>query len=285
MAGTPTTAASALYKNRKPERDAAVVERLRRAGAVSPRQAQHAGVRLRRHERTQPFRSDPQSLAPRMHRGRLLRGIGGGGGRRAVLRVARYRHGGLDPPAGGVLRRGRTQGDARTREYPRRDTARPLARSRGSLGAHRARLRAAPRGDRRIRLRRCHERGPADGSRAGSHRSRPHAHRDSARVFLRAARQRSRCRPRARARALDFARRTDLRGGSSESAPIEPYSGPRPLPITPRTLPRRPSSICPRPARSSSSARASTRRPTSPLGAISPRYAAASRACSPRSTC
>ena len=110
-AGTPTTAASALYKDRRPERDAAVVERLRRAGAVLLGKLNMQEFAYGGTERAQPFRSDPAIPAPRMHRGRLLRRIGGGGGRRSLLRIARHRHRGLDPPAGSVLRRGRTQGD------------------------------------------------------------------------------------------------------------------------------------------------------------------------------
>ena len=49
VAGTRTTAASRILADNVAAADATVVARLRRAGAVDRRQAQHARVRVRRH--------------------------------------------------------------------------------------------------------------------------------------------------------------------------------------------------------------------------------------------
>ncbi len=104
-AGVRTTAASALFKDRFPQEDAAVVQRLRHAGAV------FLG-KLNMHEfafgpttqRTSYFGRVRNPWATEHISGRFFRRICSGRCSRALLRCSRFRHRRLHPTASSILR-------------------------------------------------------------------------------------------------------------------------------------------------------------------------------------
>ena len=96
-AGTPTTAASALYKDRRPERDAAVVERLRRAGAVLL-------GKLNMQEFAYGGTSVPSHFGPTRNPWRLECIAGGSSGGSAAAVAAGLCYGSLGTDTGGSIR-------------------------------------------------------------------------------------------------------------------------------------------------------------------------------------
>ena len=96
-AGTPTTAASALYKDRVPARDAAVVERLRRAGAVLL-------GKLNMQEFAYGGTSIPSHFGPTRNPWRLDCVAGGSSGGSAAAVAAGLCYGSLGTDTGGSIR-------------------------------------------------------------------------------------------------------------------------------------------------------------------------------------
>jgi hypothetical protein len=102
-----------------------------------PREAQHARVRVWRHVCGHELRARAKSVEPRVHPGRFLGWLCGSRFSQVVRRRPRHGYGGIDPPAGRILRGHRVQGDARTCEYPRHRAVVADARSRRPAGAQR----------------------------------------------------------------------------------------------------------------------------------------------------
>ena len=100
------------------------------------RQDQHGRVRDGLVDRAQRLQADAQPLGPGAGPGRLVRRLGGRGGGRDGAGRARQRHGRLDPPARGLLRRRRPQADLRTRQPLRPRRLRLLARPGRAFRAH-----------------------------------------------------------------------------------------------------------------------------------------------------
>lgn len=96
-AGTSTTAASALYQNRVPERDAAVVERLQRAGAVIL-------GKLNMQEFAYGGTSVPSHFGPTRNPWRLECIAGGSSGGSAAAVAAGLCYGSLGTDTGGSIR-------------------------------------------------------------------------------------------------------------------------------------------------------------------------------------
>jgi aspartyl-tRNA(Asn)/glutamyl-tRNA(Gln) amidotransferase subunit A len=96
-AGAPTTAASALYKDRRPERDAGVVERLRRAGAVLL-------GKLNMQEFAYGGTSVPSHFGPTRNPWRLECIAGGSSGGSAAAVAAGLCYGSLGTDTGGSIR-------------------------------------------------------------------------------------------------------------------------------------------------------------------------------------
>ena len=147
MAGLPTRGGSAVPDAAPAARDAPLVARLREAGAVDPRQDRDARAGLRRHHA-----GGRQPVGPGPQPGRLQRRLGGGGRDGRGVRRPRHRHGRLDPPARGLLRRQRAEGALRRAADGRHPPARAVDGQRGRLRPQRRR----PRG----RLARPERRGP-----------------------------------------------------------------------------------------------------------------------------
>ena len=106
-AGVLTTAASAVYADRVPQRGRRVRAQAARRRRRVPRQAQHARVRLRRHVGGHALRPRAQPVESRLTPRRLVGRLGGRRRRAAVRRRARHGHGGVGALSGCVLRRRR----------------------------------------------------------------------------------------------------------------------------------------------------------------------------------
>ena len=139
-------------------RTPSVVEKLRDAGAVIARQAQHARVGAWRHERQPALRRLSQSVGARPDHRRVVRRFGGGAGGGHVLRRVRQRHRRLDPDSVVAVRRRRAQADVRTREPSWCRAAQLEPRSRRSDGAARGGRRAPARRHCGARLARIRDR-------------------------------------------------------------------------------------------------------------------------------
>ncbi|CAA9318313.1 MAG: Aspartyl-tRNA(Asn) amidotransferase subunit A @ Glutamyl-tRNA(Gln) amidotransferase subunit A, partial [uncultured Frankineae bacterium] len=120
----------------------------RRGGA---RQDQHGRVRDGLVHRAQRLRPDAQPLGPHPDAGRQRRRLGRGGGGVRSAAGRRHRHRRLDPPARVGHRHGRGQADLRRGLALRARRVLQLAGPGRSVRPHRARRRAAARGDRRAR--------------------------------------------------------------------------------------------------------------------------------------
>ena len=103
--GIPTTAGSALFKDRTPDTG------FGRGGAFAPGRGNNPGEN--QHPRVRPFRDHrkpagrclPQSLEHRLHSGRVQRRRGSGPGSRFVHPGHRQRRRGIDPDSGQLQRR------------------------------------------------------------------------------------------------------------------------------------------------------------------------------------
>ena len=124
-AGIRTTMGSVWFEDRVPERDAAVVERVRAGPRRHPGQDERLRAGHRRHlpEPARPRRGQP--LEPRPYARRVERGRGGGTGRVSVPPGYRQRRGRLDPHSLPFLRDLRHQ-----------------AHAGAGVGLHRGRIRA-----------------------------------------------------------------------------------------------------------------------------------------------
>ena len=149
----PTTAGSRILEGWRPPYDATVAARLRAAGHHDPGQDQHGRVRHGLLHRALGLRHHAQPVGPRPRARRLRRRLGGGAGRVRGAAGHRHRHRRLDPPARRVHRHGRGQAHLRRRLALRADRLRVVARPGRPVRPHRARRRAAARGDRRATTR------------------------------------------------------------------------------------------------------------------------------------
>ena len=186
-AGIRTTAASAVYADRVPTEDAECVRKLRDAGAV------FLG-KLNMHEFAYGGTSAVTHYGP-VHNpwdldytpGRLVGWIGRGRRGAPLCRRARHGHGRVRSLPGRVLRRGRPQGDTRSREHSRHRAAVGIARSRRA--ARPQRRRRGARHERARRLRSARSRQRSHGCRRLTRLDRPRgaqlADRHSALAVLR----------------------------------------------------------------------------------------------------
>ena len=176
--GMPTTCASSILEGYVPPYDAHVVERLRAAGAVVHRQAQHGRVRDGLVERELGVR---RRCAIRGTSTRAPGGSSGGAAAATAARLAaaraRQRHRRLGAPARELLRRDRDQADLRARLALRAGRVRVVARPGRADRARRARRGAAAVGDRGPRPARRDERRSVAvddyEAECGSERARP----------------------------------------------------------------------------------------------------------------
>ena len=137
--GVATTAGSPLLKDNVAQDDAFVVKQLREAGAIFlGKLNMHewalgvTGVNPHFGAARNPWNTDT-------HHRRIEQRIGGGAGRRVVLRLVGIRHRRIDPHPGVVVRRRRIEAHLRARERARRDSAGVVAGSRRADGPLRGR--------------------------------------------------------------------------------------------------------------------------------------------------
>ena len=125
-AGLATEAGSAMMANRIPSKDAEAVTRLRSAGAiVLGKTAMTAFAAME-------SGPDAKSLEYGSHAGRIEQRLRGGGGGAHVQRRDRYTNRGIDPAAGGLLRRVWIEADIRSGFARRRHRLCVVDGSRGS---------------------------------------------------------------------------------------------------------------------------------------------------------
>ena len=131
--GVQTTAASHILEGFTPTYESTVTRKLREGGAVMLGKTNLDEFAMGSSNETSHFGPVKNPWGPKDGQGpgagRLVRRLGGGGGRASLPRRHRHRHRRVDPPAGVVLRRGRPEADLRAL----------LA-----LGHHRLRLVARP---------------------------------------------------------------------------------------------------------------------------------------------
>ena len=152
----PTTAGSKILEGWRPPYDATVDRAAARGRDHHPGQDQHGRVRHGLVHRELGVRPHPQPVGPRPHPRRLRRRLGGGAGRVRGAAGHRHRHRRLDPPARRGHRHGRGEAHLRRGVALRADRLRVVAGPGRPVRAHRARRRAAARGDRRVRPARLH---------------------------------------------------------------------------------------------------------------------------------
>ena len=194
----------------------AAPRRRRRRPAARGRRRDHGqdrdhGIRLF------PSRQDPEPARPRAHAGRLVERLGGGGRGRHGAGRDRLADQRLGDPAGGVLRRGRLQADARADLAHRRADAvahaRPCRRVR-ALGRGRGAARRDARRLRRGGSRHAAARAPALRGRGGERAAAAAALRLRALAGLEACRAGDARRP-----SPSWSRRSASRRARSSSAP------------------------------------------------------------------
>ena len=192
--GVRTTCGSRVYEDFVPAIDAAVVERLRAAGAVM-------FGKLNMHELAYGITSANPHFGPvrnpwnaRAQPRRVERRLGRGGGRPDGLRRHGQRYGRLHPHPGGVLRRGGAQAHLWPREPLRRSAPGLQPGSHGPAGALGARCRHGAECHRRARPPRPHLVAPPGGRLRSRRRllHSPPAHRFPREFLLRASRRRRR---------------------------------------------------------------------------------------------
>ena len=134
-AGIRTTAAFARFKDRVPARDAAAVEKLKRAGAILVGKTNMHALGMGTTGLESFFGPVRKPLECRFHHRRLVQRLGGGGRERHVLRRPGHRRCRLLPTACRVLWRRRLQGDLCSHRPERHPRRRGTAR-RGGRAAH-----------------------------------------------------------------------------------------------------------------------------------------------------
>ena len=141
-------AARRILAGWQPPYDATITGRLRQAGRGDPRQDQHGRVRDGLVHGELGVRPLAQPVGPDPGAGRLVRRLGGRGGRVPGAAGHRHRHRRVDPPAGRGLRAGRGQADLRRLVPVRAGRLRLVPGHPGPAGPHRAGRGAAARGHR-----------------------------------------------------------------------------------------------------------------------------------------
>ncbi len=124
----PTTAGSRILEGYRPPYSATVVRRGNDAGLVSLGKLNMDEFAMGSSTENSGVRPDAQSVGPVPRSGRIERRLGRGRRRRARTADARHRHGWLDPPARGPVRRRRAQAHVRRGLALRGDRLRIVAR-------------------------------------------------------------------------------------------------------------------------------------------------------------
>ena len=126
VAGWVTTCGSPILAEHVTDFDAAVVERLRSAGAVVLGEEQHARMGARGQLHPERLRPDAQSLEHGPHHGRIERRVGGCGGCGAGVHVYRHGRSRIHPEPGVVLRSRGIETHARARQPGSGNCRRPV---------------------------------------------------------------------------------------------------------------------------------------------------------------
>ena len=140
--GIPTTCSSKILQGWRPPYDAAVVEGLARAGAITIGKTNLDEFAMGSSTENSAFGATRNPHDPEPGARRVLGGQRRGGGGRLRAAGARLRHGRIDPPARRAVRRGRPQAHLWPGVAVRADRVRLLARPDRAVRHHRGRRRA-----------------------------------------------------------------------------------------------------------------------------------------------